>query len=57
MSTKCAVLIRFNLYSTKLTFISVQLEFGREYAENRVENLKDIHKYAFQEEVVGQKTS
>ena len=57
LSSKCAVIIRFFVHSTRMTFVGVQLEYGRENASNRMENLKDIHKYAFQEEVVGQKTS
>lgn len=57
LSNKCAVVIRFSYYSTVMTFISCQLEFGREYSSYRVDNLKDIHRWAFRQNMVGQKES
>ena len=36
---------------------SCQLEYGSEYAESRIDNLKEIYANAFQEEVVGKKKS
>ena len=43
--------------STKISFVSCQMEFGREYMSNRLENMKNIHEYAFQEIGIGQKIS
>ena len=48
LSTKCAVIIRLTVDSTKISFIACQMEYGREYTGNRLQNLKDIHEYAFQ---------
>jgi hypothetical protein len=53
MSTKCAVIIRFTYASSKIVFCGCQLEYGREFAANRVRNLRDLHEYAFQEVKVG----
>lgn len=47
--------MRFEYYSTSITFIGCQLEYGREYASYRIDNLRDIHKFAFRETQVGQK--
>ena len=53
MSTKCAVIIRFTYASSKVVFCGCQLEYGREFATNRVRNLRDLHEFAFQEVKVG----
>ena len=55
MSTKCAVIIRFTYANSKIVFCGCQLEYGREFAANRVRNLRDLHDYAFQEVKVGEK--
>ena len=53
VSNKCANIIRFTLFSSKLVFVSCQLEKGSEYNANRIRNIKEIHEKAFQQEDVG----
>jgi hypothetical protein len=53
MSSKCAVIIRFTYASSTIVFCGCQLEYGREFAINRIRNLRDLHEYAFQEVKVG----
>ena len=53
ISNKSAIFIRFNIDSSKLVFVGCQLEKGRDGVETRIQNLKEIHDYAFQIEEVG----
>ncbi len=48
MSTKCGIVIRFSFLDTKIVFCGCQLEYGQDFNENRNQNLRDLHDYAFQ---------
>lgn len=43
LSNKCANFIRFSLASTRLLFVSCQLEKGQEQLASRIRNLRDLH--------------
>jgi hypothetical protein len=57
LSTKCAVLIRFSIDDVSICVAGCQLEWGREYSNNRLTSLRELHEGAFQEWAVGQKPS
>lgn len=57
LSTKCAVLIRFYIDDVSICVAGCQLEWGREYSNNRLTSLRELHEGAFQEWAVGQKPS
>ena len=57
LSSKCAILIRMMVDSTRICFAGCQMAFGKDYSSHRLHNFRQIHKDAFQEVGVGQKIS
>jgi hypothetical protein len=53
LSNKSACFIRFSLSSTRVVFVSCQLEKGEELLASRLRNLRELHEHAFQVEEVG----
>ena len=57
LSNKSCSLVRFQLDDNSFAFGSCQLDYGKEGSNNRVKNIKDIFKNAFQDESLGKRKS